>query len=406
MSKPIYEKKIFPIALKINKNTGQIDEQTTNTLQKITLNDVDIEDMNGNDYSVKTCFSRKQMKAGIKIECGIPVFSGAVDLDIGLSQQSEEETTKRFFSFNLSRFFKKVRIPEQKIKTSDGFNQKIKEALSRGNDEKTFQELNKIFADYGSVVPTTIIFGGKLNVQIESTQEISAMQVEANVGAKCKFAKVNCNISNTSNSFFDENSSHTTTLGGKTSTDDLNRAEKWYESISEDNIDIIEYKDLVPIHEFLPEDLKTQVLSYKDFVPENKKKYYEIFKDPDHSDEVPEESDIYKCDPGFFEIQCGYTDENNDYLRKFKFIAYKKAAQGILGWYENTAVRGETPINTRIVGWKIRSRRRNHNYNGYVTVRHDPLQGNHRTYDFYFESCVKRDIGYDVYLYYFPIKDY
>lgn len=401
MENCVYKKKIYPIALKFDldgENSQVIDEQTEGTLQPISFSELVIQDMTGTSHHTKSCNSKKQLKTSEKISGGIPAISAVVSVDIGVSRQTGKEAEKSFYSFTLSKNIKKISIPENKVKTTETFNDKIRNALKLGNKEAVFKELTNIFKDYGSVVPRTLILGGKLSVEVESSRELSQEQVEVNIAAKCKYAGLGINTNSSSSSFFKENSVSTTTIGGESSTNDLDKTEQWFKSICEQNIDIIEYKDLRPIYEFLPNDLRSEVEKYKDYIPENKREHYNIYSNPDSH--IQSKSNKTKFDPGKSEYSDGYVDDRNEYLRKKKFLAEKKAASGF-SFKETDKVSGQLPPNTRIVGWKCVSRKRVHDYNAYITIRKDPLSGDHRSYDFFFESCVKRDIGYDVYLYYF-----
>ncbi|CAJ0900525.1 13184_t:CDS:2 [Entrophospora sp. SA101] len=148
------------------------------------------------------------------------------------------------------------------------FEDDVKSAVdSKLSLKEKLEKLEKIIENYGQFISKKIIFGGKIVKQLTSEanqvgeSSSNTKNIELNIshprtvgaGASASKTKSVNDITRSS-----ETISYQCTIGGNGNGALL---DDWYESLRDpDKWDIIEYKDVIPIFEILPDDLKNQVL--------------------------------------------------------------------------------------------------------------------------------------------------
>jgi hypothetical protein len=207
-----------------------------------------------------------EISASIKMS--VPQLSAKLGLDVsyGTTSESQTQSKKTYLYLVAQRFVPKVKVvlKKQTIQVTDEFKQEVKEA-------KDLATLRRIFENNGYFVPTTYIMGGKIIA--EDKKEFSEKMDKTEVTNKFKAAvsgemnrngltaegKASSNSQNTSQST--ETNAHTSSqyqlygVGGDEALVST-RPGEWTSSLTVEKWRIISYENLMPITDFLPQDLK------------------------------------------------------------------------------------------------------------------------------------------------------
>jgi hypothetical protein len=205
------------------------------------------------------------VKASLKLP--IPQLSAVFGLDVHHETTSETQTqSKRTRLFMVAkRILPKTRvfIDEENIQLTEEFKNSVAKADDIG-------KLSEVFNKYGYFVPTAYTIGGSIivvkeeNVSANDQKTASSKSFGLEVKAEFNKAGVTADGSVGYSNEKKHQSSETSVLsgsrysknvkGGDTSLE--NDPAKWASSLTFDKWAIVEYDDLKPITDFLPQDLK------------------------------------------------------------------------------------------------------------------------------------------------------
>ena len=126
------------------------------------------------------------------------------------------------------------------------------------------KELLKIYNKYGVGVPFEVILGGKYYIYFDAKNNEEKEEIVHNID---NFTKVSINEQKMDFNYNDENKNQIknkkeklniqlNVVGGNPEKKD--NYNEWLKSLNLNNLEIIEYKSLIPLHEFC-EDIKDEV---------------------------------------------------------------------------------------------------------------------------------------------------
>nr|CAG8474549.1 14194_t:CDS:2 [Entrophospora candida] len=218
---------------------------------------------------VKECNNERENLYGRNIVFGgkilSPWLSFGMDLkrSIGFEKKLDTATS---YSIQKSEYAS-IEFTESNYYLKPEFENDVKSAVNpKSSLEEKREKLEGIIENYGQFISKKIVFGGKIIKQ--RTSEANQVGVSSSntkgaesninppgiVGASASANKTK-SVNDITRSSKTESFEHT--IGGKKSA----CLDDWYESLRDpDQWDIIEYNDIIPIFEILPDGLKEQVL--------------------------------------------------------------------------------------------------------------------------------------------------
>nr|CAG8464519.1 12422_t:CDS:2 [Entrophospora candida] len=218
---------------------------------------------------VKECNNERENLYGRNIVFGgkilSPWLSFGMDLkrSIGFEKKLDTATS---YSIQKSEYAS-IEFTESNYYLKPEFENDVESAVNpKLSLEEKREKLEGIIENYGQFISKKIVFGGKIIKQ--RTSEANKVGVSSSntkgaesninppgiVGASASANKTK-SVNDITRSIKTESFEHT--IGGKKSA----CLDDWYESLRDpDQWDIIEYNDIIPIFEILPDDLKEQVL--------------------------------------------------------------------------------------------------------------------------------------------------
>ncbi|CAJ0873655.1 8388_t:CDS:2, partial [Entrophospora sp. SA101] len=218
---------------------------------------------------VKECNNERENLYGRNIVFGgkilSPLLSFGMDLkkSIGFEKKLDTATS---YSIQKSEYAS-IEFTESNYYLKPEFENDVESAVNpKLSLEEKRKKLEEIIENYGQFISKKIVFGGKIIKQRTSEANKVGVSSSNTKGAKSNInplgivsvsasANKTKSVNDITRSSKTESFEHT--IGGKKSA----RLDDWYESLRDpDQWDIIEYNDITPIFEILPDDLKEQVL--------------------------------------------------------------------------------------------------------------------------------------------------
>lgn len=289
--KPLLESFKFPKALKVtSQGLEPVNRPGVKLSQPILENDIENEvQINEQSEAYSTEWEKqayKLLSKGVSASIGIPIPQLSAKLGLSGSYQTSSESltkSKQTHLFMVSQRLvqkTKVILEEENIQLTEEFKQSIKHA-------QQIDELRQVFQKYGYFVPTTYIIGGKIIAektetfegQVDKTAEVNKFGVgvsaeldKAGFTASASAAYQSENQEKTSQSSNQTASRATFTLkGGDEAL--IKEGTKWISSLTLDKWQIVGYEDLIPITDFLDEELKQKCETMLSTAPEIEVQY-------------------------------------------------------------------------------------------------------------------------------------
>ena len=264
----------------------------------------------------------------------------------------------------------RIVIDYKDIKLAKQVNEDLIEVENSNATEKKIL-LEKFVQKFGLYIPLELIVGGRINISFEAKNEEEKAQlhnnlqreIKANLEGKASYfnSKANFNFNN-NNNYTNENSqkyldslqnSSIKMIGGDYLYKD--NLQNWIKSFNINNLQVIEYKTLIPIYCFIPNletKLKICLNDYEDIV------FHEIFNLLETKYKI-EEKNIFKGDSTKNNSWSAGIINNN--YKNFDKIYQKKKTIEIdfyeEDYYENKKsekeefICGEIPEEYIICGW-------------------------------------------------------
>ena len=294
-------------------------------------------------YSSKSLFETKSKSVGLSdndVNLSVSIFGHDQSLEYGGKEQNiekkENKNNKIYCIHSIVVSLFKIIIDLKEIKFVKEVKDELIEIQNANVTEKRLL-LEKLADRFGLYVPKELLVGGRINFYFEANNseemneihKILQTNIEAKFGGGYKFFSTgidlgiqkkdnNCKFSQSQNNI--ENLSIKMNGGNYAYKDDYN---KWVQSFNLDNLQIIEYKTLIPIYYFI-QGLETKLTQlclqkYEDIVSQEINNLVE-------KDFILKEQDLFQgCSETINFWKVGITKE------KYKsFIIYKKRISKIL----------------------------------------------------------------------------
>ena len=194
-------------------------------------------------------------------------------LNISLESSFSMEKTKKITKNNkhvhykhfITQSFLKISIPQKDFVLDESIKQEFKNIKDKKTDKEKLNELFKLYNKYGFGVPFEFILGGKYYIYFDARSEEEKKEIESKlnylISVSANNQKIGFNfVINDKNETKEkiENSNIQIDVVGGNSEKKYNFNE-WLKSLTLDNIEIIKYEQVIPIHEYCDEDVKNEI---------------------------------------------------------------------------------------------------------------------------------------------------
>ena len=222
-------------------------------------------------YDSKNLFETKSMSLGLSstdLDLSVSIFGHKQSVDYKNkeenSENSKEKSVKIYCIHSIVISLFRIVIDFKKIKLSKQIYEELNEVNNANATDKKVL-LEKLVEKFGLYVPLELIVGGRINISFEANNDeqkkefhnLLQNQIKAEFGGGISIFSAGLKLNN-DNKHFKENISQSLNKienlsvkmnGGDYSyKDDL---KKWMKSFNIDNLQIIEYKTLIPIYSFI-----------------------------------------------------------------------------------------------------------------------------------------------------------
>ena len=220
-----------------------------------------------NNYD-DSLFSKDSKGANANISKSIKnIFNIGLETNLKMENNNKKENKTKSIRYKHSIFqrFIKVSIPQKDFKLDENIKQEFKIILNKKSDKEKINELFKLYSKYGFGVPFEFILGGKYYIYFDARSEEEKKEIESKLNNLTSISANNqkmgfnfdMNNKNESKAKMENLNIQMDVVGGNSEKkDDFN---EWLKSLTLDNIEIIKYEQVIPIHEYCDEDVKNEI---------------------------------------------------------------------------------------------------------------------------------------------------
>ena len=220
-----------------------------------------------NNYD-DSLFSKDSKGANANISKSIKnIFNIGLESNLKMEDSNKKENKTKSIRYKHSIFqrYIKVSIPQKDFKFDESIKQEFKIILDKKNDKEKINELFKLYSKYGFGVPFEFILGGKYYIYFDARSEEEKKEIESklnnltSISANNQKASFNFDLNNKNEAkakMENLNIQMDVVGGNSEKKDDFN---EWLKSLTLDNIEIIKYEQVIPIHEYCDEDVKNEI---------------------------------------------------------------------------------------------------------------------------------------------------
>lgn len=419
---PILQDKEFPFT--ISFDGCQINPPNSSAFITIHPEKLKINQENGHFVLVEDYYSESERTIASKLN-GLDKYLSNTKTVLGASLGSELFTISQMTKTGEDKLFCLYSVIIKKFRISlkpdmIEVNKRIEDDLLyiATNPHKNFQDkvidLDQKLKSYGYFIPLQMIIGGRFNISYEAKDKEEAKKFQSelntminkNLNFQIEDEKLdeNKNFGKSSNfNILDSFDSLSTiynceSIGGNSEGfESIDTIKRWFNSIKENNCEIIIYDNFQPLTDFLNNDIRYKIEPLLKSILDNQR--VEAQKYIQTTRKIVSKSEITHgdCYEGRKIFSCGITDENNPSI-KFKVHNIHQEKQIMKRTEE--IICDKLSSNQKACGWKITSTRNITQYNGEWIILIDPLDGLRQEYSFKFTSRLWREMGFELKIYY------
>ena len=220
-----------------------------------------------NNYD-DSLFSKDSKGANANISKSIKnIFNIGLETNLKMEDNNKKENKSKSIRYKHSIFqrYIKVSIHQKDFKLDESIKQEFKNILNKKSDKEKINELFKLYSKYGFGVPLEFILGGKYYIYFDARSEEEKKEIESKLNNLTSISANNqkigfnfdLNNKNEAKAKMENLNIQMDVVGGNSEKkDDFN---EWLKSLTLDNIEIIKYEQVIPIHEYCDEDIKNEI---------------------------------------------------------------------------------------------------------------------------------------------------
>ena len=192
-----------------------------------------------------------------------------INFENKLKLENNNESNKKSNSIHYKHLiynsFVKISIQQKDFNLDENIKQELRNVMKKESDKEKLNELFKIYNKYGIGVPFEFILGGKYYIYFDAKNNEEKDEIVNNINNITSFSlnennkadlDVDYNKKNEIKKKMENLNIQMSVIGGiPEKKDDYN---EWLKSLTLDNMEIIQYKSLIALHEFC-DDVKDEI---------------------------------------------------------------------------------------------------------------------------------------------------
>ena len=212
--------------------------------------------------------SRRKINSNINLNKSIKnIFNinFANNFDFEDNNILNEETKTLHYQHLIKNYFIKVSIPQNEFKLEENIKQEFRNAMQKKDDNEKMKELLKVYNKYGVGISFEFMLGGKYYIDFDAKNTEEKEEIVRNfdnlTNLSMNVQKMDLDLENKKGKEIKKKMENlnikVNVLGGNPEKkDDYN---EWAKSLNLSNLEIIEYKSIIPLHEYCDDDIKNEI---------------------------------------------------------------------------------------------------------------------------------------------------
>ena len=211
-------------------------------------------------------YDESLFSSDIKVANGIISKSKNIYQKSFITENQKEKHKKSkygHYKHYINQSYIKITIPQKNFILDENIKEEFKVLKDKKTDKEKLNELFKLYNKYGFGVPYEFILGGKYYIYFDAKNEEEREEIEKKINnlTSLNFNEqkpdFNINLNNEETGKMEDMNFKIDAIGGD--LEKKNDFTGWIKSLNLDNYEIIRYESVIPIHNYLDDELKNEI---------------------------------------------------------------------------------------------------------------------------------------------------
>ena len=211
-------------------------------------------------------YDESLFSSDIKVANGIISKSKNIYKEFFNTENKKEKHKKSkygHYKHYINQSYIKISIPQKDFILDENIKEEFKVIKDKKTDKEKLNELFKLYNKYGFGIPFEFILGGKYYIYFDAKNEEEREEIEKKINnlTSLNFNEqkpdFNINLNNEETGKMEDMNFKIDAIGGD--LEKKNDFTGWIKSLNLDNYEIIRYESVIPIHNYLDDELKNEI---------------------------------------------------------------------------------------------------------------------------------------------------
>jgi len=211
-------------------------------------------------------YDESLFSSDIKVANGIISKSKNIYKEFFNTENKKEKHKKSkygHYKHYINQSYIKITIPQKNFILDENIKEEFKVLKDKKTDKEKLNELFKLYNKYGFGIPFEFILGGKYYIYFDAKNEEEREEIEKKINnlTSLNFNEqkpdFNINLNNEETGKMEDMNFKIDAIGGD--LEKKNDFTGWIKSLNLDNYEIIRYESVIPIHNYLDDELKNEI---------------------------------------------------------------------------------------------------------------------------------------------------
>ena len=211
-------------------------------------------------------YDESLFSSDIKVANGIISKSKNIYKEFFNTENKKEKHKKSkygHYKHYINQSYIKISIPQKDFILDENIKEEFKVLKDKKTDKEKLNELFKLYNKYGFGIPFEFILGGKYYIYFDAKNEEEKEEIEKKINnlTSLNFNEqkpdFNINLNNEETGKMEDMNFKIDAIGGD--LEKKNDFTGWIKSLNLDNYEIIRYESVIPIHNYLDDELKNEI---------------------------------------------------------------------------------------------------------------------------------------------------
>ena len=211
-------------------------------------------------------YDESLFSSDIKVANGIISKSKNIYQKSFITENQKEKHKKSkygHYKHYINQSYIKITIPQKNFILDENIKEEFKVIKDKKTDKEKLNELFKLYNKYGFGIPFEFILGGKYYIYFDAKNEEEKEEIEKKINnlTSLNFNEqkpdFNINLNNEETGKMEDMNFKIDAIGGD--LEKKNDFTGWIKSLNLDNYEIIRYESVIPIHNYLDDELKNEI---------------------------------------------------------------------------------------------------------------------------------------------------